>query len=196
MSQRTRMNPEQRKALILATATEAFARDSYANASVAQVAAEAGVSVALVHKYFDSKSGLFAAVLEEKFRLLREQENRYLEGKDIKRDQVSTLIESHLDFIAQLRRPYEVGHLLYGHDDERSNDVRRIDERAFAFKLRTIIEPNDSARDFYAIQSFLGTLQAATRAWVQRGCNKDEKYPVIEAVLGSLEGALGDWRRQ
>lgn len=195
MSQRTRMNPADRQALILATAKAAFASDSYANVSVAHVAKEAGVSVALVHKYFESKSGLFAAVLEDNFRQLRERQNEYLTGKTIKRDQVQALIESYLDFIAELNRPYEVGHLLYGHDDARSNEVRRLDERAFAFKLRSIVEPNDSPRDFYAIQAFQGQLRAATRSWVQRGCNPDEKFPVIEALLGGLEGALGDWRR-
>ncbi|QGU03185.1 transcriptional regulator BetI [Corynebacterium kalinowskii] len=196
MSQRTRMNPAERTAQILATAKQAFASDSYANVSVAQVAKDAGVSVALVHKYFESKTGLFAAVLEENFRILRQRQNDYLEGKTIKRDRVGALIESYLDFIADLKRPYEVGHLLYGHDDARSNEVRRLDERTFAVKLRTIVQPNESSRDFFAIQSFQGLLQSATRAWVQRGCQPDEKYPVIEAVLGGLEGALGDWDRR
>lgn len=189
------MNPTDRQALILEAATAAFARDAYSNVSVAQVAADTGVSVALVHKYFESKSGLFAAVLGEKFRQLRELQNEYLAGKMIKRDQVSALVESYLDFIGGLQRPHEVAHILYGHDDAKAAQVRRLNETAFAAKLRSIIQPNESSRDFYAIQSFHGLLQSATRTWVQRGCRDDEKYPVVEVVLGGLEGSLGDWSR-
>lgn len=192
---RTRMNPEERKALILATAEEAFATDSYQNVSVAHVAKAAGVSVALVHKYFESKSGLFAAVLAEKFRNLRLLQNEYSREATGARDQMAATIEAHLDFVAKLRRPHEVQHFLYGHDDARASDVRRLDERAFLAKLRTIIQPNPNSRDTYALLTFHGLLQAGTRAWAQRGCPPDEKFPVIEVILGGLEGMLGDWRR-
>lgn len=189
------MNPDDRKALILHTARDAFAQDTYQNVSVAQVAATAGVSVALVHKYFESKSGLFAAVLAEWFRELRGKQNDYLAGKTNARDQVGAIIEAHLDFVAGLRRPHEVGHFLYGHDDARASEERRLDERALAAKLRAIIQPDNSARDFYALQSFYGLLQSATRTWAHKGCLDEEKYPVIEVVLGATEGMLGDWRR-
>lgn len=189
------MNPSDRQALILATAKSAFASDSYQNVSVAQIAKECGVSVALVHKYFDSKSGLFAAVLADTFQRLRQKQNDYLQGRSNKRDQVSALIEAHLDFVAELNHPFEVGHLLAGHDDAQAADVRRLDERSFAAKLLAIIQPNDSARDFYAVQAFHGLLQSATKAWVQRGTQADERQAVIDVVLGGLEGSLGDWSR-
>lgn len=189
------MNPADRQALILETAHKAFASDSYQNVSVAQVAAECGVSVALVHKYFESKSGLFAAVLADSFSQLRAKQNAYLQDKTIKRDQVKAMIEAHLDFVAELARPFEVGHVLNGHDDEKAAEVRRLEERTFTAKMIAIVQPNDSARDFYAIQAFYGQMQAATKAWVQRGCKPEEKHPVMDVVLGGLEGALGDWSR-
>lgn len=195
MSQRTRMNPAQRKALILDTARSAFATHSYQNVSVAAVAATAGVSVALVHKYFDSKSGLFAAVLEQHFQQLRELQRHAVTGKASTRDRVVALVEAQLDYVVKLQRPHETQHVLFGHDDARASEVRRLDEHGFAQTLRDIVRPNDSARDFYAVAAFHGILQAATRTWVQRGCPEEEKWPIIEAVVGGLEGSLGDWNR-
>ncbi|MEJ5928576.1 TetR/AcrR family transcriptional regulator [Corynebacterium sp. H128] len=193
--ERTRMNPEQRKALILETASAAFAVDSFQDVSVAQIARDTGVSVALVHKYFASKNGLFAAVLAESFRLLRSRQNAYLQGKESKRDKVVALLEAYLDHVAELRRPHEVGYFLHGHDERESNEVRRLYEQSFVVTLRAIIEPNASAHDFYAVQSFPGFVQSAAVSWVLRGCQPEEKHPVVEVLIGGLEGALGDWKR-
>lgn len=48
---------------ILAEATRLFAADGYGQVGMRAVAAAAGVNVALVHRYFGSKLGLFDAVL-------------------------------------------------------------------------------------------------------------------------------------
>lgn len=48
---------------ILAEATRLFAADGYGQVGMRAVAAGAGVNVALVHRYFGSKLGLFDAVL-------------------------------------------------------------------------------------------------------------------------------------
>ena len=56
--------PERRQALITAAA-RAFARGGYAATSLDDVAAEAGVSRVLIYRHFDSKTGLYEAVLED-----------------------------------------------------------------------------------------------------------------------------------
>lgn len=53
------------RAIILAAAREAFARDSYARVGVRAIAAAAGVAPALVLRYFGSKQQLFAAALHQ-----------------------------------------------------------------------------------------------------------------------------------
>ncbi|MDI1462612.1 helix-turn-helix domain-containing protein [Catellatospora sp. KI3] len=49
--------------LLLEVARRRFARDGYAAATVRDIADEAGVNVALINRYFDSKEGLFEACL-------------------------------------------------------------------------------------------------------------------------------------
>jgi AcrR family transcriptional regulator len=56
--------PERRRAL-LAAAARAFARGGFAATSLAEVAAEAGVSRVLIYRHFDSKEQLYRTVLEQ-----------------------------------------------------------------------------------------------------------------------------------
>jgi AcrR family transcriptional regulator len=56
--------PERRRALMDAAA-RAFARGGYAATSLEDVAAEAGVTRALIYRHFDSKTQLYRAVLDD-----------------------------------------------------------------------------------------------------------------------------------
>ena len=49
--------------LLLDAARRRFARDGYAATTVRDIADDAGVNVALISRYFDSKEGLFEACL-------------------------------------------------------------------------------------------------------------------------------------
>ena len=52
------------RAAILEAATRRFTTQGYARAGVREIAADAGVTAALVNRYFGSKEGLFAEVIE------------------------------------------------------------------------------------------------------------------------------------
>ena len=52
------------RASLLAAATAQFAREAYDSVSLRSIAAEAGVDVSLISRYFGGKEELFAAVLE------------------------------------------------------------------------------------------------------------------------------------
>jgi AcrR family transcriptional regulator len=65
---RTR-NAGQTRERILAAARMRFSMQSYENVGTRDVAADAGVDAALVNRYFGSKEGLFAEVLEGGFRV-------------------------------------------------------------------------------------------------------------------------------
>jgi AcrR family transcriptional regulator len=70
MALRARPAPERRlprakrREQILAAATEAFARAGFAATSLDDVAAEAGISRAILYRHFDSKTDLYRAVLD------------------------------------------------------------------------------------------------------------------------------------
>ena len=61
---RLRMDPAERRELILSAASRAFASRPYEEVSLAEIAEEAQASEALVHKYFVGKAGIYAQVLQ------------------------------------------------------------------------------------------------------------------------------------
>lgn len=59
-----RMPAEQRRRLILRGAVRVFAKSNYRAAKVADIAAAAGVSEAMIYKHFASKKDIFLVILE------------------------------------------------------------------------------------------------------------------------------------
>ena len=60
---RKRLSADQRRPQILKCAVRVFARSNYRAATVADVAAEAGISEALIYKFFPSKKAIFLEIL-------------------------------------------------------------------------------------------------------------------------------------
>jgi AcrR family transcriptional regulator len=59
-----RLRRAERRAQILAAATQAFARAGFAATGLDDIAAAAGVSRAIIYRHFDSKADLYRAVLD------------------------------------------------------------------------------------------------------------------------------------
>lgn len=59
-----RLSRSQRREQILEAATTAFARTGFAATGLGDIAAEAGISQAILYRHFDSKTDLYRAVLE------------------------------------------------------------------------------------------------------------------------------------
>ncbi len=62
-SPRKRLPAEERRTRILRSAVKVFSRSNYRAATVAAVAAEAGISEALIYRFFPSKKAIFLEIL-------------------------------------------------------------------------------------------------------------------------------------
>jgi AcrR family transcriptional regulator len=60
-----RLRRAERRDQILAAATRAFARAGFAATSLDDIAGEAGISRVILYRHFDSKAGLYRAVLDQ-----------------------------------------------------------------------------------------------------------------------------------
>jgi AcrR family transcriptional regulator len=69
-----------RKTAILDAAETAFADAGFEGASLRRIVREAGVNLATVYYYFESKEGLMLAVMDRRFRPLREEQLSGLEA--------------------------------------------------------------------------------------------------------------------
>lgn len=68
---RTRMSAEERRASILDAATRVFSRGSYASATTASIAREAGITEPVLYHHFAGKAALYGACLEAAWAALR-----------------------------------------------------------------------------------------------------------------------------
>lgn len=193
---RQRLTPEVRTGAILAAATAAFTADTYDQVSVSAVAVAAGASEALVYKYFENKPGLYTEVVRRQFeRLAARQADvvAHLHPNTSARDLVRLTIEAVLDHVKTLRAAWASPFFTAAFEPEPVQELRRRYRHEFAANLAERLDNPDYRRAQLAITGFLGYLGAAAQQWVDDDCPDADRGPLVEAALGALQGALGDW---
>ena len=179
------MDPAERRELILSAASRAFASRPYEEVSLAEIAEEAQASEALVHKYFVGKAGIYAQVLQSAVDELAER---------TRRGRVRASVLTYLDFIAERSPGWMAYQILAGHEPGEAARVRQEAREAAVRALTEVVGGNRGHRDDFAFWGYLGFLDDACLRWVHAGCPNDQRHSLIDAALGCLEGALGDWR--
>ncbi|BBU21681.1 helix-turn-helix domain containing protein [Mycobacterium xenopi] len=96
MPTQRRLGPELRREHVIDAAERIFAAQPYEDVTMAAVAAEAGISRALLYRYFPGKRTLFAAVY-------RRAAERLLDGVRLGpqaplEDQIASGLDAHLDY--------------------------------------------------------------------------------------------------
>ena len=194
---RLRMDPAERRELILSAASRAFASRPYEEVSLAEIAEEAQASEALVHKYFVGKAGIYAQVLQgavdELAERTRQADAALPEGSSA-RDRVRASVLTYLDFIAERSPGWIAYQILAGHEPGEAARVRQEAREAAVKALAEVVGGSRGHRDDFAFWGYLGFLDDACLRWVHAGCPNDQRHSLIDAALGCLEGALGDWR--
>ena len=194
---RLRMDPAERRELILSAASRAFASRPYEEVSLAEIAEEAQASEALVHKYFVGKAGIYAQVLQgavdELAERTRQADAALPEGSSA-RDRVRASVLTYLDFIAERSPGWIAYQILAGHEPGEAARVRQEAREAAVKALAEVVGGSRGHRDDFAFWGYLGFLDDACLRWVRAGCPNDQRHSLVDAALGCLEGALGDWR--
>ena len=80
MTGRRKAQKEMRRSAMLAAAARLFEKHGYARTTFEQIAAEAGVGVATVYKYFDSKQGIVHALLRPDLTNMLAHAQRLIDG--------------------------------------------------------------------------------------------------------------------
>ena len=191
------MDPAERRELILSAASRAFASRPSEEVSLAEIAEEAQASEALVHKYFANKAGTYAQVLQRAADELAERTRRAadaLPAGSSARDQVRASILTYLDFIAERSPGWMAYQILAGHEPGEAAQVRQAARESAVEALADVVGGSHGYRDEFALWGYLGFLDDACLRWVRAGCPAEQRHSLVDAALGCLEGALGDWR--
>lgn len=194
--QRQRLDPDTRRREILAAAREAFAAMPYDGVQVVAIAAAAGGSEALVFKYFGSKADLYAAVVEQGVADLEQRRAAALatlpEGVPV-RDRVRAELVVYLDHVAA-SIGWAAALAAPASEPSAAQAIRRRARADYVTQLAALLGTRGWLRHDYTLWGYVGFLDGACGEWARRGCLAAERDSLVEAALGALEGALGDWR--
>lgn len=193
---RTRLDPDSRRTAILGAATAAFAAHPYAEVTISSIAGRAGASDALLYRYFSSKEELYAEIVQLAIDGLLNRQAAALEalppGVPV-RDRVREATRVYLDHIATHPAAWAMPLRNPGTEPSATAVIRLNARRDYVQRLRSMLAPSSQARHEYALWGYFGFVDAACLHWVERSCPDDDRQPLIDAALGALEGALGDW---
>jgi AcrR family transcriptional regulator len=194
-SPRQRLDVDQRREAILAAARGLYAQAPYAEVSMAQVAQAAGASPALVFHYFGSKAGLYAAVVDGAIQSLAAAQREADAGLPAgvpARDRVRASLLIYLDHVATHPRSWAAP-LTGGEEPGEAQKVRHHARAAYVAALLELLKLAPWPRYDYALWGYFGFLDQACLQWVNQGCPESDRHALVDAALGALEGALGDW---
>jgi AcrR family transcriptional regulator len=122
--------------LLLAAARHRFAHHGYAATTVRDIADDAGVNVALINRYFESKEGLFAACLTAAVDELRRT------ADDVPLDQIAETIAGQVADVSGNGRPNQVLLLLLrSSGDERADAIRLAVLRSHSQRIASAAQP-------------------------------------------------------
>lgn len=192
MSTRKRLSTSERRLVILEAAREAFRNHDYPDVSVPEIAAASESSQALVFHYFSSKAGLHAALVQDSVSRLAAAHQQAIDALppgSNSRDRIQAVLLAHLDAIAAdpvlVAGPGEPPATRSIRDEARTEFVRH---------LRSDLGIDAFSRHGWALWGWVGFLEGVARHWHEAGCPEEHRWPMINAALGALEGALGDWQ--
>ena len=170
--QRRRMEPDARRAEILAVARRLFGRASFSTVSTSDIAAEAGVARGLINHYFGSKRELYLEVVRQMMVIPASVSERL--PPTTAEERLSICVDRWLDVVERNRDMWlsAIGSEAIGHDDEVERIMLEADEIATdrvleAAMMADVTEGREKLRAMIRAQSAM--LKAASREWLVRG---------------------------
>lgn len=168
---RRRLEPDERRAQILACAIDMFGERPYAAVSTAELAQRAGVARGLINHYFGNKRDLYLAVVRRMVTLPRLDSMVVPTGTD--RERVDASVRWLLDTISEHGSTWVkvTSHEGVGDDPDVQQILDQADDVA-AERMLLMIGRADSARGAELramVRAYGGLVKVAGREWITRG---------------------------
>lgn len=187
-TRRRRLDPETRRALIVESATQAFATQPYELVSVVGIADEAGASEALVYRYFGTKADLYAETVRACLAALSERQRSAVAALPAGADPQQHLrahLDACLDAISSGEPNQAPNLLLPANEPAEALAVRDEDAAESVDFLRGLLP---GPADDYFLHGFLGFWTVVCTRWVSRGCLPGERPAMTTAALDAFFG--------
>lgn len=173
--------------LLLTAARRRFAIDGYASTTVRQIATDAGVNVALINRYFESKEGLFEACLMHAAQQVGSPSGiAFAQAVQVVADRVAAAPgnDGSLHLLLLLRTS----------GDERADAIRRKTLRNFAERIATLADgthgtPASTGGDDLLLRAEIAIAMALGIALLRTTSGLE---PLTSATPQALRGAIAD----
>ena len=172
-----RLPASERRAAVVDTACQVFARNSYRGATTAEIAREAGVTEPILYRHFDSKQALYFACIDEAWAQVRRASEDALEVEDDPRAWMAALARAFFEFGEQ-RSPVASLWLQALTESGHEPEVRRFLRR----HLREV-------HDF--VEGVLRRCQEAGAVPAERDARAEAWIFVAVGLLTAVTGRLG-----
>jgi AcrR family transcriptional regulator len=190
-SQGRRLAPEARRDQIVDVGAKKFSGQPYEHVRMADVAAEAGISRALVYRYFPTKRDLFAAVYQRASdRLLKESE---IVPNLALAEQIKAGLDAHFDFFVENART-----VLVANRGPLAGDpmIEGIISAELAELRRRMLDGSElrgraRVRASIALSGWLAFVRAVCVEWLADPDRVLSREEVRELCMSALESALG-----
>ena len=141
MNKRKRLTAAERRPQIMRSAIRALARSNYRTTSIADIAAEAGITEPAVYRYFKTKKELFVAILDDVGERMLALWKSFMEESDSPLEALSKISADYYE--RAMRRRGELKVLFQALSEVDDPEIRAALRRQFASYvdlLKTIIE--------------------------------------------------------
>jgi AcrR family transcriptional regulator len=175
--------------LLLRAARYRFARDGYAATKVRDIAADAGVNMALINRYFVSKEGLFEACLQRVDKELGGESN-----PDQTLDRIVHTVLTKVTAVEGDDEQLQLLLLLRTSGDERADDIRRGILHSFTERLAATSgwRPDDPSTEPLLLRA---QLVIATSLGIVMLRSSIKLEPLSSTSADELAGPLGELLR-
>lgn len=182
---RRRLDPDERRAQILARAIEMFGERPYAAVSTAELAQRAGVARGLINHYFGNKRDLYLAVVRRMVTLPKPDDMVLPNGTA--RERVDASVAWLLDTIGEHGSTWVkvTGHEGIGDDPEVQRILDDADDAAAARLLDMVglSESRHTAELRALVRAYGGMVKTAGREWIIRGTLTREQVHILLADM-------------
>lgn len=186
-----RLEPDARRAHLLAMGATVFGSKAYDEVQIDQIAQEAGVSRGLLYHYFPSKRAFFAAIIQGGYDAILEVTRPDPELSPA--EQLQTGLEAYLDYVESHPHMYRA---IFRSAASLEQTVQEVVKRNLDLQARRILAglggkpPTPDSLPYLAVRAWLAFLIQAVLDWLDRGAGGDRQQ-LIDICAGALRGAVG-----
>jgi AcrR family transcriptional regulator len=184
-----RLEPDARRAHLLAVGTAVFGSKAYDEVQIDQIAQQAGVSRGLLYHYFPNKRAFFAAIVQ-----LGYDEILEVTRPDPALPPVAQLqagLEAYLDYVQSHPHMYRAIFRGAASSEASVQQVvnRNLDEQAQRILRGMGLSRAESPLVHLTVRAWMAFLIRAVLDWLDQGAQADRRE-LIAMCLGALAGAI------